>query len=117
MRSDHDNPTNYIFEEMDKLADKIMTDAGLNYDNGAENRKKRIRAILDDWVKKKVIRFNAQMDNDSVRGPTSGPSRELINHKFLEMCGHEIMEMGSFWTSHLNEQDITLYIIGSKENF
>lgn len=116
MKNDHANPTNYIFEEMDKLSEEIANRLRDSI-RFSDVETRIIRTVLDEWVKKKVIRFNAQMDNDSVRGPNSGPSRKLINHKFLEMCGHEIMEMGSFWTGHLNEQDITLYIIGSKENF
>lgn len=121
MKSDHDNPTNYIFEEMDKLADKI-TEALLPEGHDPEDMKCEIKRELDEWVKKKVVRFNLDMPlfNEEYKEAESDQNCKIafarnVAAKMID----DMLKMSSNiqLVDKTKRIDVTFYIVAFKENF
>ena len=116
MSEENDNPIGMIFNEIDQIATDI--DAILDDDSGPP-RIDRIRNVLDEWVRQRVVRMSqTRKFNYSLEGP-----QDLLGEKidmFQQMTKHSSQEFIDMCaTTKVDGQEITMafYLLAFKENF
>lgn len=109
-----------IFQEMDLLTDKIVARIGKEADE--HGVKELIRAELDDWVKKRVVRFHCDFPAHEVEGyeieeGAVVPPKIHAGDEFFSKCSWDMMEMCGLYEPDGKEVTVTMYLMAFKENF
>lgn len=109
MSDDKINPISYIEDEFDKLAETIAAHYSMKT---KELLKNAVRYELEQWKKRKIVRFHYSQPKDSLR---SG-SYDLLN-RFIDNHGDELQDMAGHISEDEENMAITWYMIAFKENF
>lgn len=113
------NATGAIFDEIDMLAREM--DRAFNTE-GFEVTEDVIRNLLDDWVKRRVIRFNNNLtltDKDFEEARENKEFREMLAATVTDHMLEAIIDSSALIELNDDEKwiDVTYYMVACRDNF
>ena len=117
MKNKESTPEGKIFEEMDDLAKKISTKL-LAKGHQSDWMEGTIREQLDEWVTKRVVRFQAS-ERCELYDMKLDHIREKIEERITQNMAYDVAKMCGLPQTDIIGKDhyLTLYVMAFKDNF
>lgn len=103
-----------IFEEMDALTADLCGVIGVNEDGPAS---KMIREKLDEWVKKRVVRFQASVKCDPEEAKKDEHYRDELCGRAMTEMESEVMNATRMETIENDDFYLTMYVVSFNNYF